>query len=217
MKKLFVIGILLSLLATNALALQEVAGTIIISTPIGGSNSSRYGLMNDGNETITISLRAEGDAAKYLSFPENVSLEPKKLVYTNITAVIPSDYDTSLGRNITGTLYALQEGTSGGQTKINIQLMKNVTIMVYGNGVNQTTNAVNQTTNVGQSPSETKVSSETSQSSPSTGLFASLLAYSPAIILAIAVLAVAYAYKNRIKNKVKKSKRRNVRKAKRRK
>ena len=200
MKKLFAIGILLSLLATNALALQELAGPIVISTPIGGSNSSKYGLINDGNETIVVSLSADGDAARFLSFPANVSLEPKKVVYTNITASLPSDYD--LGQNITGTLYALQEGASGGQVQINVQMIKSVTIMVYG--LTQTANAVTQTTNAGQSPSGATVSSETGQSSPSTGLFASLLAYSPAIILAIAVLAVVYAFKSRRKNKVEK-------------
>lgn len=78
MKKLFLfLSIVFYLvLLSNVNALQQIAGPIVIPTPIGGSNSSRYGLLNDDNETIVISLRAEDDIAKYLSFPQNVSLEP---------------------------------------------------------------------------------------------------------------------------------------------
>ena len=195
MKKLFVIGILLSLLAANALALQEVAGTIIISTPIGGSNSSQYGLLNDGNETITVSLRAEGDIAKYLSFPANVTLEPKKFVYTNITASIPADYDKT--GNITGYLYALQEG-SPGQVKINIQLMKSVVISVYGQPKQVTSSQPNQAV------------------SPS-GLITLISNNYSIVILIVALIAIAFILMRRKKTLRVKAKRRNVRKAKRRK
>jgi hypothetical protein len=195
MKKLLVIGLLLSLLATNVLALQEVAGTIIISTPIGGTNSSKFGLLNDGNETIIVSLRAEGDAAKYLSFPSNVTLEPNKFVYTNITATLPSDYDTSLGSNITGTLYALQKG-SPGQVQINVQLMKAVTIMVYG--ISKTS------TSASQNPSEA------GQSSPLSGFFVLVSYYLPAVILAIAIVAVVYIFKIRSDKKKLKNQSNNI-------
>jgi hypothetical protein len=187
MKKLFVIGILLSLLATNAFALQQVAGTIIISTPIGGSNSAQYGLMNDGNETITVSLRAEGNAAKYLSFPSNVTLEPKKFVYTNITATLPSDYD--LGQNITGTLYALQEGTSGGQVKINIQLMKSVIISVYGQPKQVTSS---EQTNQG-------ASSQLNEANSPSGLVTLISNNSFVIVLVIALVVIAFILMRRKK------------------
>jgi hypothetical protein len=211
MKKLFVIVILLSLLATNAFALQEVAGTIIISTPIGGTNSSKFGLLNDGNETITVSLRAEGDVAKYLSFPENVSLEPKKFVYTNITATIPADYDKT--GNITGFLYALQEG-SPGQVKINIQLMKSVVISVYGQP--------KQEISSGQA---NQGASQLNEAVSPSGLVTIISNNSFVIVLVIALVAIAFIlYKAKRKNafivykikkrNVKMTKRRNVKKAK---
>jgi uncharacterized membrane protein len=131
MKIIWTLGILLVvfLIVTNVNALQEVAGPIVIPVTVGSTNSSSgYGLINDENETITVSLRAEGNIAKYLSFPNNVSLEPKKIVYINLTASLPSDYQ---GGNITGLVFALQEGNPG-QVKINIQMMKNVTILVLG-------------------------------------------------------------------------------------
>jgi hypothetical protein len=196
MKKLFVIVILLSLLVTNVLALQEVAGTIIIPTPIGGSNSSLYGLVNDGNETIVVSLRAEGDVAKYLSFPTNVSLEPKKFVYTNITATIPADYDKT--GNITGSLYALQEG-SPGQVKINIQLMKSVVISVYGQP--------NQVTSSGQA--NQGASSQPNEAISPSGLVTLISNNYSIVILIVALVAIAFI--------IYKAKRKNVKKAKRRK
>jgi hypothetical protein len=131
--KMMIIALAFSLiLATNALALQQIAGVIRISTPVGGSNTSQYGLINDGNETVTIGLKAEGDIANYISFPESVELLPGKIVYTNITATIPSEYNTSLGMNITGYLYALQQGIPG-QVQIDIQMKKSVFIEVYQN------------------------------------------------------------------------------------
>jgi hypothetical protein len=131
MKRLLLLSsIIFCLLLSSASALQEVAGPIVISVVPGGTNSSsKYGLINDGNETIVVSLRAEGDVAKYLSFPSNVSLEPKKIVYINITATLPLPFEYN-GGNITGSLYALQEGTPG-QVQINIQMMKSVTIVPY--------------------------------------------------------------------------------------
>jgi hypothetical protein len=189
-----IIGILLTLLATNALALQEVAGTIIISTPIGGSNSSKFGLLNDGNETITVSLRAEGDIAKYLSFPATVDLEPKKFVYTNITATIPSDYSST--GNITGYLYALQEGKAG-QVKINIQLMKSVIISVYGQP--------KQVTSSGQASQGT---SQLNQAVSPSGLVTLISNNYSVVILVIVLVAIAFIiYKAKRKN-VKKTQRR---------
>lgn len=116
---------------SSAFALQQVAGILLINVPIGGTNSVKYGLVNDGNETIKISLRAEGDAATYLSFPKTVDLPPHKMMYTDIVATIPTDYDKSLGGNLTGYVYALQEGEPG-QVKINIQMKKLVNIVIPG-------------------------------------------------------------------------------------
>jgi hypothetical protein len=117
------------LLVPSTLALQQVAGALVINVPIGGSNSTKYGLINDGKETITVSLRAEGDVSKYLSFPETVTLEPNKIVYVDVEARLPNDYND--GSAISGWLYALQEGKPG-QVRINVQMKKNVTILVTG-------------------------------------------------------------------------------------
>jgi len=191
MKKIIIVLAFL-ILVTNVLALQEVAGTIIISTPIGGSNSSRYGLMNDGNETITVSLRADGDVAKYLSFPATVDLEPNKLVYTNITATIPSDYSST--GNITGYLYALQEGSSGGQVQINVQMMKMVIISVYGQPDQVTSSQPNsgqpnQVTSSGQTTQGT--SSQPNEANTPSGLITMIANNYPIVILVIVIFVLA--------------------------
>jgi hypothetical protein len=173
------------LLAQNAYALQEIAGPLVIQTPIGGSNSARWGLINDGNETITVSLNATGDAAKYLSFPATVDLVPHKTVYTNITASIPADYSTSSGRNITGFLYALQEGKPG-QVQINVQMMKSVTITVTGESVE-----LKQTSDLKQT--SMAENSNSIQVSPITSLAALVSSNYLAIVLIIDLILIAFA------------------------
>ncbi len=130
MKFIGVVGFLLMLIP-SVFALGQVAGKLVIIVPVGASNSTRYGLVNNGNETITAILRAEGDVAEFLSFQENIILPPKKVTFVTITANIPEDYDSSRGGNITGYLYALQEGESG-QVTINVQAKKSVYILIPG-------------------------------------------------------------------------------------
>jgi hypothetical protein len=181
MKRIMILIILGLLLASPVYALQQIAGPLVISVPIGGTNSAKYGLINDENETITISLRAEGDVAKYLFFPATVDLLPNKIIYTDITAKIPADYDTSLGGNITGYVYALQEGKPG-QVKINVQMKKSVTILIPG--LPPKASKTVETTN----PQTTIVS--TTQPTGITGLFALVSANSFVIVLIILVIIV---------------------------
>ena len=188
MKKIIIIFAFL-MLATNALALQEVAGPLVMSVPIGGSNSSRYGLLNDGNETINVSITADNNTVKYLSFPSTVELQPKKLVYVNITASIPADYDKT--GNITGFIYALQEGASGGQVQINVQMMKSVVISVYGQP--------KQTTSSGQTNQGT--SSQSNEANSPSGLITMTSNNYSIVILVIVVIAIAFIiYKTKRKN-----------------
>ncbi len=124
-----VVILLVLLLLPSAFALQQIAGPLSFSVPVGSTGSAQYGLVNDGNETIFVKLRAEGDAAQYLSFPTTVELVPNKIVYTDIVANIPANYKGS--SNLSGSLYAVQEGKPG-QVQINVQMKKSVTISVQG-------------------------------------------------------------------------------------
>lgn len=128
MEKLVVI-LLVLIVIPYSFALQQVAGSLSFSVTTGNSDSAQYGLVNDGNETITVKLRAEGEAAQYLSFPSTVQLEPNKIIYTNVIASVPSNYKGPA--SISGSMYAVQEGKPG-QVQINIQMKKSVAISIQG-------------------------------------------------------------------------------------
>jgi len=198
MKKIL-IAIIVSLMLTSPVyALQQIAGPLVISVSIGGSGSAQYGLINDENETIIISLRAEDDVAKYLSFPTTVDLEPGKIVYTDITAKIPADYDKSLGGNITGYLYALQEGEPG-TVQINVQMKKSVTISIPGLESNLQT--VKETVENPKTVETIQPNVETSQTSPVTGLFALNPSYYFVIIFVVIVIIVMLIINKKRRNK----------------
>jgi hypothetical protein len=40
------------LTSSIAFALQQIAGALVILTPVGGSNSTKYGLVNDGMKQL---------------------------------------------------------------------------------------------------------------------------------------------------------------------
>src|SRR3989338_8969160 len=157
------------LTSSSAFALGLTAGPVRIVVDVGASNSSRFGLLNNGNETITVAIRAEGDAAQFLTFPTTLELVPKKLTYVDVTATIPADYDGSLGGNITGFMYALQEG-SPGQVQINVQARKVVQVLVPQYG--------------GKIPEKTTAQTEAVEASEGTG-FAALLSENYLLFAAI--------------------------------
>lgn len=127
-KILFAVAICLIVIPSLVSAFGEVAGPVVIYATVGGSGTGQWGLFNDN--PVIAKLSVQGDAAKYLSFPSNVSLEGNaKISYTTITANIPTNSGLKEGTNITGTLYALTEGQPG-QVQINLQVTKNVFIII---------------------------------------------------------------------------------------
>lgn len=107
----------------------EVAGPVVLHVSIGGSDTQNWGILN--NESINVTISADGDGAQYISFPQNVTLLPNnQITWVPITANIPSSYAGT--NNITGSLYALEQGTPG-QVQINLQLKKNFYILVEQN------------------------------------------------------------------------------------
>lgn len=178
MKRIILAIIASLLIMSHANALQQIAGELVISVPIGGSDSVQYGLINDEEETITIRLRAEGDVADYLSFPETVDLEPNKIVYTDITANIP---EGSSPGNITGFVYALQEGEPG-QVKINVQMKKSVVISVSEQTLEGT--VVEEET--------TEEVTEGAQTSPLTGLIALVSSGFGLIVIIVVLLVILF-------------------------
>jgi hypothetical protein len=155
----------LAIIQATVFAFGEVAGPVVIHVPLGGTNVSSWGIFN--GEAIDAKISTEGDAAKFISFPEKVSLERNNKIYwVNITAKIPADYNLTQGTNITGTLYALTEGKPG-QVQINLQVKKTIQIIVE----------------------QPQISEENMFSNYLTGLFA-LQAYSVPVVGIIAVIVL---------------------------
>ena len=183
-KNIIAIPFLLSFLSVSSvLGLGLTAGTVRIIVDVGSSNSSRFGLLNSGNETVIVKLRAEGEAAQFLEFPTTLELIPKKLTYVAVTATIPADYDGAFGGNITGNIFAVQEGTPG-QVQINVQARKAVQILIpeFGGKLPEPTQI--------QQTSEQKVEEESSL----TG-FTSLLSSNPLLSVGLGaaiVLVIAF-------------------------
>jgi hypothetical protein len=125
--------------------LRQTVGKIVIYVVPGATNSSYYGLINDANETLTVKLRSEGDAAEFISVPKELNLPPGKFVTVNVTISIPSEYNFSKGKNITGYVYALLEGAPG-QVRINVQTRKTVEVII----LSQNQNAPNKTASTPQ-------------------------------------------------------------------
>jgi hypothetical protein len=141
MKKIFAATLVLVVLlsASDVLALGITAGTVRILVDVGGTSGSTFGLVNNGNETITVAIRAEGDAAQFIEVPESLELQPQELTYVTVKVTIPSTYDGYLGGNITGYIYAVQEGEPG-QVQINVQAKKAVQLLIpqYGGRLPET-------------------------------------------------------------------------------
>ena len=133
-----------------AFALRQTVGKITLNVAPSGTNSSYYGLTNDLNQTITVKLRTEGDAAPYIQIPSSLELPPNKFVQVNVTVSIPSDYDFNKGNNITGYVYALLEGQPG-QVQINVQTRKTVEISVLGGKESQSLQSSSQQSPVPES------------------------------------------------------------------
>jgi len=145
MKKFLISVILISFavffIPNVVFAFGEVAGPVVFNVAAGGSNSSMWGIFN--NESINVTITAQGDGAQYISFPQNVTLQAGDQIYwIPVAASIPANHNGQT--NITGSLYALSQG-SPGQVQINLQLKKDFYILVRENsGANQNSGSKSQ-------------------------------------------------------------------------
>lgn len=137
MKRIWLFFVILDLLlismliTTESEALQQVAGPILVEIKPGETKTFQWGLGSDSDNITTVELRAEGEGAEFLSFPKTVSIEPRQLVYVEVTVTIPSDHPGDIQLN--PAMYATEFGEKGGATVINIQMKKIVTIMISPN------------------------------------------------------------------------------------
>src|SRR3970040_2381305 len=73
-------------------ALQQVAGKIMVEIKPGETKSFQWGLISDEDNPITIGLSAMGSGSEFLSFEKSITLQPRQLIYANVTVTITQDH-----------------------------------------------------------------------------------------------------------------------------
>lgn len=123
-------SILLFITGANvSYGLQQVAGKIVVELKAGETKTVQWGLLSDNqNDVTTVELKADGKGAEFLSFPKTVRIDPGQLVFVDITVTVPSDFTKNIELN--PALYATEFGEKGGSTVMNIQMKKELSIVV---------------------------------------------------------------------------------------
>lgn len=128
MNKVFLALIVFALLGPQAYALSQIAGPIEFRIAKGGEGVFQHGVLTKESEAITVFFNSEGDAAKYISFPQEGTVKPGELNDFEIKARVPEDYG---GNGLAlGWLFTTQQGGSGGAAQLNIRLARKVVIYV---------------------------------------------------------------------------------------
>jgi len=99
---------------------------------LGETFTIKWALNSEKDTPVVVSLRAEGDVAELLSFPETLELLPGEWNFFEIIVTIPEDYPIDVVRQ--GGVIALLEGEKGGSTIFNVQMKKTITLLI-GNPV----------------------------------------------------------------------------------
>ena len=124
-----ILGISVILIGVNqSVALQQVAGPLIIEVEPGKSNTVQWGLVSDKDDVTEIQISAEGEGAQLLSFQKTLSIEPGQLAFVDITVSVPDNYPADIELN--PTIVATEFGETGGATVLNIQMKKTLTIKI---------------------------------------------------------------------------------------
>lgn len=127
-KKIFLSLIILILTINTANALQQTVGELKTNITPGDSVPLHYKIYNEENTSVNVSFNIEGHVSFYTSVVNNTTLKPYEYCVVNLTVSIPQDYTGN--KLINGTIYALKEGSSGGQVQLNIRLGKNIKVYV---------------------------------------------------------------------------------------
>ncbi len=112
--------------------LGQTAGETIVNIQPGETQTVEWGLISIKEETIQVSLRAEGEGKELLTFPKTLDLFPNEWTFVDITISIPEDHPNDV--KLEPAVFALDEGKKGGGVSFNVQMMRVVTIFI-GNPV----------------------------------------------------------------------------------
>ncbi len=88
----------------------------------GDTFTYEWGLKSELNKPVVVSLRAEGEAADFFSFPKTLELQPGEFSFFDIIVTLPEDHPNDV--LVEGAVIALMEGEPGSQVVFNIQMKK---------------------------------------------------------------------------------------------
>lgn len=118
-------------------ALQQVAGPIIFQLQPGQAKTMQWGLVSDNDKPVTLALTADGGGSELISFPKTITIDPKQIVYIDVTVTIPTAHSNNV--KLSPSIYATQFGETGGSTILNIRMQKVLTINIGTPPVEQPT------------------------------------------------------------------------------
>jgi hypothetical protein len=130
----FIIASLITLQQTHSL--QQVAGPISLEIKPGETRDFRWGLLTDKDEPNVVNLSADGVGAEFLILPKEVNLVPNDIVTVRGNLSIPFDHPGGIKLNpiIRATEVGERvEGATGGIGLINVEMTKNVSIIIGEN------------------------------------------------------------------------------------
>jgi len=116
----------------DGFALQQVAGPIIVDVKPGETKTFNWSLLSDKSDAPTnVKISAEGKGSEFLSFSKDYTIDPRSSVMVEFTVTIPDDHPG--GVQLSPMLFATEFGETGGNTVLNIQMLKIPTITIAEN------------------------------------------------------------------------------------
>jgi len=121
--------LLISPLIDNGEAFRQTAIKIVANLQPGESETFQWGLNPETDQPVILKLRAIGDGAELLSFPETINALSNEWNVINITVSVPDDYQNNV--KLEAAIYALLEGEKGGgSVSVNVEMKQLVTIII---------------------------------------------------------------------------------------
>jgi hypothetical protein len=133
MKICYTGGILILLLSSPVLALEQPIGDLRYNINVGAPATINYSLRDETTSPQKINIDIQGDVSKYISYPKELVLNPG-LTRLSLNATIPDNY--SGARELHGIITATYENRSNPQVKVITELGKRITLDIQDKTLN---------------------------------------------------------------------------------
>ncbi len=140
----FLVGLAIGITAlssSSTLALQQMAGPIVVKINPGETKTFTWSLLSEKNQTEMVSLSANGAGSEFLSFPKKTNLTSNEVVGVPVTVDVPTNYSGNLTLN--PKIRATEAIQDNGSTILNIEMAKVVSIMIDRNTTKNSINTTN--------------------------------------------------------------------------